>query len=64
MMQNTEAAIWDVLYKKMFLKILQNPQENTSASVFILIKLQAEACNFTKKRDSGWGVFLWILQNF
>ena len=34
----------------MFLKILQNSQENT--------------CNFMKKRDCGTGVFLWILQNF
>ena len=32
----------------------------------ILKKLQAEACNFIKKetRDSGTGVFLWILWNF
>ena len=26
--------------------------------------LMPEACNFIKKRDSGTGVFLWILQNF
>ena len=35
--------------KKMFLKILQNPQKNTCAGVSILINLQAEACNFIKK---------------
>ena len=34
--------------KKMFLEILQNLQENTCASLF-LIKLQIEACNFIKK---------------
>ena len=31
----------------MFLEILKNSQENTSARVYFLIKLQA--CNFTKK---------------
>ena len=39
--------------KKVFLKILQNSQENTG-----------EASNFIKKRDSGTGFSLWILQNF
>ena len=29
-----------------------------------LIKLQVEACNFIKKKDSGTGVFLWTLRNF
>ena len=33
----------------MFLKTSQNSQENTCASVFFLIKLQAETCNFAKK---------------
>ena len=31
------------------LKISQNSQENTSARVTLLIKLQAQACNFIKK---------------
>ena len=31
------------------LKILQNSQENNCARVSFLIKLQAEACNFSKK---------------
>ena len=39
----------EVFCKKVFLKILQNSQENTGARVFFLIKLQASACNFIKK---------------
>ena len=35
--------------RKVFLKILQNSQENTCTRVLFLIKLQAEACNFIKK---------------
>ena len=35
--------------KIMCLKISQNSQENTGAIVSILIKLQAEVCNFIKK---------------
>ena len=35
--------------KKVFLKFLQNSQENTCARVSFLIKLEAEACNFIKK---------------
>ena len=46
----------------MLLEISQNSQENTSAKVSFLIKLQAEACSFVKK-DSGTCVFLWILWN-
>ena len=34
--------------KKVFLEILKNSQENTSARVYFLIKLQA--CNFAKKQ--------------
>ena len=50
--RGTEATTRGVLWKKVFLKILQNSQENTYARVSFL------------KRDSGTGVFLWILQNF
>ena len=39
--------------KKVFLKMLQNSQENTYARVSFLIKLQAYAGNFIKKRP--WG---------
>ena len=39
-----------ILYFKVFLKILQNSQENTCARVSFLIKLQAKACNLIKKR--------------
>ena len=35
----------------MFLKNLQNLQENTCAIVPFLIKLQASACNFIKKES-------------
>ena len=53
-----------VFYKKMLLlKISQNVQKNTCARVSLLIKLQDEAWNIIK-RDSGKGVFLWILQKF
>ena len=45
-----EAATRDVLYKKMFLEISQNSQENTYARDFS-IKLQALACNFIKKES-------------
>ena len=38
-----------ILDFKVFLKILQNSQENSSARVSLLIKLQAKACNFIKK---------------
>ena len=48
--------------KKVFLEISQNSQENTCARVF-LIKLQALGLQLYKKRHSGTGVFLWILQN-
>ena len=32
--------------KKVFLETSQNSQENTCATVFFLMKLQAQACNF------------------
>ena len=60
---STEAATRGVLWKKAFLEISQNSQENTCASLF-LIKLQALALQLNLKRDSGTGVFLCILQNF
>ena len=46
-MGNTESATGGVLYKKMFLKISINLQENTCARVSFLIKLLA--CNFIKR---------------
>ena len=39
----------EVFCKKMFLEISQNSLENTCTRASFLIKLQAEACNFTKK---------------
>ena len=53
----------EVFCKKVFLKILQNSQGNKCAIVSFLIKLQAKACNFIKKKTDT-GVFLWILRNF
>ena len=51
--EKIEAATRDVLYKKVFLEILQNSQENACARVSFLIRLQVSACNFIKKRTSG-----------
>ena len=45
----SEAAIGAALSEKVFLEISQNSQENNCARVSFLIKLQAEACNFTGK---------------
>ena len=50
----TKVATRGVLLKKEFLKILYISQENTCA-----LGLQ-----LYEKRDSGTGVFLWILRNF
>ena len=44
--QGLEAATGVVLWKKMFLKILQNSQENTCVRVFFLIKLHTWALQF------------------
>ena len=41
----------------MFLKIIQNSQENTRATVSLLIKLQASCVQLYLKRGSGVGVF-------
>ena len=61
---SAEAATRGVLCKKVFLEISQNSQENTCDRVSFLIKLQAWALQFYLKRDSGTGIFLWILWNF
>ena len=54
-MERKEAATGGVLYKKVFLKISQNSQENTCA----------RASSFNIERGNfGTGVFLWILGNF
>ena len=46
----SEAATGGVLYKKVFLEISQNSQENTYARVSFLMKLQAEFCEISKKK--------------
>ena len=47
--QWAEAVARKCSVEKVFLEILQNSQENTSARASFLIKLQALACNFIKK---------------
>ena len=46
----TEAATRNVLYRKVFLEILRNSQENTLVRVSFLIKLQASVCDFIKNK--------------
>ena len=52
----------DLFCEKVFLGILQNSQENTSARVSFLIKLQAPSATLLKKRY-GTGIFQRILRN-
>ena len=59
---NSESVVQKCSVKNVFLKISQNFQENTGVRVPFTMKLQAEACNFMKKRDSA--AFQWILWNF
>ena len=44
---NVQKQAPEVFYKKVFLKVSQNSQENTCARISFLIKLQA--CTFIKK---------------
>ena len=61
----TEAVTWRCSVKKEFLKISQNSQEKTCVRVSFLIKLQNSGLRpATLLKDSGTGVFLWILRNF
>ena len=48
--KNVKAAGQRCSVKKVFLEISQNSQKNNCARVSFLIKLQAEAWNFIKKR--------------
>ena len=50
------AVAWRCSLEKMFLKISQNLQENTSARVSLLIKVQV--ATLSKKKDSGKGFIL------
>ena len=50
----------EIFCKKVLLMISQNSQETTCVGVSFLLKLQA--CNFIEK-DSGTGVFLYILKS-
>ena len=60
--QITEEATRAVLWKKVFLEISENSQENTRARVSFLIKLQAWGLKLYQKIDSGTVVFLRILE--
>ena len=60
----TEEVVRRCYVEKIFLEISQNSQEKICGRVSFLIKLQARGLQLHLKRDSGAGVFLWILQNF
>ena len=49
---------------EVFLKILQDLQENTCGKVSILIKLQSWCLQLHQYRESDTGVFQWILKTF
>ena len=53
-----QKQLTDVLSKKLFLKILQNSQENTCARVSFLIKLPASGLQLYSKSDFGTGICL------
>ena len=57
--KRTEAVAQRCSFKKVFLEILQNWQENTCARVSFLMKLQVKANNFIKK-ETDTDVFQWV----
>ena len=63
-LKEAEAVTQRCSVKKVFLEISQNSQENTCIRVSFLIKLLALGLPLYWKRDSGTGVFLWILWIF
>ena len=62
-MISSEAVAQRCSIKKVFLKILQNSQENTRGRVPFQINLQTRRLHLYQKRNSGTGVFPWILRN-
>ena len=62
--QRPEAATRGALWKKELLEISQNSQENVCVPVSFLKKFLASGLQLYWKRDSGTGIFMWILQNF
>ena len=50
--------------KKVFLEISQNSEENTCATVYFLIKLQAWGLQPYYETGTGTSIFLWIWRNF
>ena len=60
--QRPEATTRGALWKKEFLEISQNSQENVCVPASFLIKLLASGLQLYWKRDSGTDIFLWILR--
>ena len=58
-LHTAEAVAVRCSVKKVFLEIWQNSQENTCGRVSFSIGLQ-----LYWERDTGEGIFLWILPNF
>ena len=50
------------LYQKSLVGVLDENREAATGGVLLVKLWQPQACNFIKK-DSGTGVFLWILRN-
>ena len=63
-LQKKTAATSGVLWKKLFLKVSQNSQENTCARSSFLIKLQTESCNFIKKETLAHVLSYEFCKNF
>ena len=55
----TEAVIRGVLWKKVFLEILENSQENTCPRVSFLIKLQASGLRTLFLQNTSGDCFMW-----
>ena len=61
---NTETVARRCSVKKVFLKVSQNSQENTSVRVSFLIKLRPEACIFIKKESLAQVFYCEFYKNF
>ena len=60
----SKSILPEVFFKKLFLKISQNLQENTYAGVPLLIKLRTLGLQLYLKSDFGTDVSMWILRHF
>ena len=59
LLQNAESVARRCSTKQVFLKLLQNSQENTCVGVSLLVKFQPGGL---QQKETGTDVFLWILQ--